>query len=108
MNKRNKHYETYNFIPENIEHLEQWLEEKLDCSNLKLVNHYYHFWIFENLDQALIEPTSGFYKDATASYAEFYDKMVIALGFSPESNPCTELDEMMLQKVYELMSYANN
>ena len=43
-------------------------------------------------------------KDSIDSYAEFYSKMVLALGFPSDCLPCTELDEKMLKKVSELMA----
>lgn len=45
---------------------------------------------------------SDMVRDALNSYAEFYDRVVVALGFSKESLPSTELDEMMIGKITQL------
>lgn len=99
----NKNYEVYCFKPDNPQHLAQWLEGILIESSLRLLATSGNYWIFEQtllLDEtAKIESLA---QDAADSYSGFYDKAVIALGFSSASLPSEEMDQKMLKKISDL------
>jgi hypothetical protein len=99
----NKNYEVYYFSPDNPLHLEQWLEGILQTTGLRLLAVSGDYWIFEQtllLDETA--KTGGFASDALESYGGFYDKAVMALGFSSASLPSPEMDVQMLQKISNL------
>jgi hypothetical protein len=63
----------------------------------------------ETIEAVLIEyekmkraEEGNFAVDSMESYAEFYEKAVVALGFSIESLPSSEMDDMMLERISEL------
>lgn len=97
-----RHYEIYFFQPLNAEHLGQWLDEKLTESGLKLVCSLPNSgFVFEFTE-------TSFAQDAMESYGEFFDKMVIALGYSSATLPCEEADNMMIKKVSDLLWLSRN
>jgi len=101
----NKHYEVYYFSPENPTHLEQWLEGILLTTGLRLLDSSGDYWIFEQTN--LFDTSAkagGFAVDAMESYGEFYDKAIVALGFSSASLPSQATDDMMLERISELFS----
>jgi len=99
-----KNYEVYVFSPDNPQHLSQWLEQKLLEDSLHLITSNGNWWIFEQVleldTSATIE--NNWHGDALVSYGEFYDKAVIALGFSSASLPSQEMDDKMLKKISDL------
>lgn len=105
----NKNYEVYYFSPDNPNHLEQWLEGILLTTGLRLLSVSGDYWIFE---QTLLLNESAkvgsLAVDATKSYGEFYDKAVIALGFSSASLPSEEMDQRMLKKISDLFWLVKN
>lgn len=99
----NKNYEVYYFSPDNPQHLEQWLEGILKTTGLHLLAVTGDYWIFEQT--LLLDETAtvgSFAVDAMESYGGFYDKAVIALGFSSASLPSEEMDQKMLKKISDL------
>jgi len=89
----NKNYEVYYFSPDNPQHLEQWLEGILKTTGLHLLSVTGDYWIFEQTS-LLDNPAKvgSLASDAIESYGEFYDKAVVALGFSSASLPGEEMD----------------
>lgn len=105
----NKNYEVYSFTPDNPLHLEQWLEGILRETGLHLLAVSGNYWIFEQtllLDET--EKSGIFAVDAMESYGGFYDKAVIALGFSSASLPSEEMDKRMLKKISDLFWLVRN
>lgn len=101
----NKIYEVYYFSPDNPQHLEQWLEGILRTTGLRLLAVTGDYWIFEQTN--LLDTSAkagGFAVDAMESYGEFYDKAMVALGFSSSSLPSQETDDMMLERISKLFS----
>lgn len=99
----NKNYEVYYFTPDNPQHLEQWLEGILIESSLRLLATSGNYWIFEQT--LLLDETAkigSLAQDAADSYGEFYDKAVVALGFSSASLPSQSMDDKMLEKISDL------
>jgi len=99
----NKNYEVYYFTPDNPQHLEQWLDGILRESSLRLLATSGNYWIFEQtllLDESA--KVESFAVEAMESYGGFYDKAVIALGFSSASLPSEEMDNKMLKKISDL------
>lgn len=105
----NKNYEVYYFSPDNPKHLEQWLEGILQTTGLRLLESSGNYWIFEQTN-LFNEPVKvgSLASDAMESYAEFYDKAMIALGFSSASLPSEEMDNLMLEKISDLFWAVNN
>lgn len=104
-----KHYEVYYFSPDNPQHLEQWLEGILLTTGLRLLDSSGNYWIFEQTSLLDNSPKVGsFAIDAMESYAEFYDKAVVALGFSSATLPSEEADDMMLKRVSDLFLLVRN
>ena len=105
----NKNYEVYYFSPDNPQHLEQWLEGILQTTGLRLIANSDKYWIFEqtNLFEAPAK-IGSLAQDAADSYGEFYDKCMVALGFSSACLPSSEMDDMMLRKISDLFWAANN
>lgn len=105
----NKNYEVYYFSPDNPQHLEQWLEDILITTGLRLLSVTGDYWIFEQT-LLLSEPVKvgSFAVDAMESYGGFYDKAVIALGFSSASLPSSEMDNMMLEKISDLFQLVKD
>ena len=105
-----KNYEVYVFSPDNPQHLSQWLEQKLLEDSLHLITSNGNWWIFEQVleldTSATIE--NNWHGDAMESYGEFYDKAMIALGFSSASLPSEEMDNLMLEKISDLFWAVNN
>lgn len=98
-----KNYEVYYFSPDNPQHLEQWLEGILQTTGLRLLATTGNYWIFEQTN--LLEESSkigSFSVDAMESYGGFYDRAVVALGFSSSSLPSEEMDQKMLKKISDL------
>lgn len=104
-----KNYEVYVFSPDNPQHLSQWLEQKLLEDSLHLITSNGNWWIFEQVleldTSATIE--NNWHGDALVSYGEFYDKAVIALGFSSASLPSSDTDEKMLERISDLFWLVN-
>jgi len=104
----NKNYEVYYFSPDNPNHLEQWLNGILQTTGLRLLAVTGDYWIFEQ-SYLLSEPKVGsLASDSAESYAEFYDKAMVALGFSSASLPSSEMDNLMLEKISDLFWAVNN
>lgn len=98
-----KNYEVYYFSPDNPQHLEQWLEGILKTTGLHLLAVTGDYWIFEQTSLLDNSPKVGSLAgDAMESYGGFYDKAVVALGFSSASLPSEEMDQMMLKKISDL------
>jgi len=98
-----KNYEVYCFTPNNSEHLQQWLEGIYKTTGLRLIAVTGIYWIFE---QTLLLDTTAtvekFTRDAAESYGDFYDKAVIALGFTPDLLPSDETDSKMLKRIADM------
>lgn len=98
-----KNYEVYYFSPDNPQHLEQWLEGILQTTGLRLLTTSGGYWIFEQTTLFEGRPRVGsFAVDAMESYGGFYDKAVVALGFSSASLPSEDMDNQMLEKISDL------
>jgi len=98
-----KTYEVYYFSPDNPTHLEQWLEGILRTTGLRLLAVTGDYWIFEQTNLFDTSAKVGsLASDAMESYAEFYDKAVVALGFSSGALPSQQMDDMMLERIAEL------
>jgi len=98
-----KTYEVYYFSPDNPTHLEQWLEGILRTTGLRLLAVTGDYWIFEQTNLFDTSAKVGsLASDAMESYAEFYDKAVVALGFSSGALPSQQMDDMMLERITEL------
>jgi len=101
--------EVYYFSPDNPQHLEQWLEGILQTTGLRLLCSSGDYWIFEQTTLFEGAPKVGsFASDAMESYGEFYDRAVVALGFSSASLPSTEMDEMMIEKIHDLFTMVRD
>lgn len=105
----NKNYTVYYFQPDNPQLLELWLEELLIKDCLVLICGSGGYWIFEKTSLLDTSPKVGsFAVDAMESYGEFYDKAVVALGFSSATLPSEEADDMMLKRVSDLFLIVRN
>lgn len=105
----NKNYEVYYFSPDNPKHLEQWLEGILQTTGLRLLATSGNYWIFEQtllLDESA--KIGSLAQDAADSYGEFYDKCMVALGFSSACLPSSEMGDAMLRKISDLFWAVNN
>ena len=76
--------------------LEQWLQSLLD-DNRELVCFSDGWWIFRK-----IYPLTVPENDVRTSYGDFFDKAVIALGFSSAMLPGTEAETKMLKRISDL------
>jgi len=76
--------------------LEQWLQSLLD-DNRELVCFSDGWWVFRKT-YPLIVPEN----DVRTSYGDFFDKAVIALGFSSAMLPGTEAETKMLKRISDL------
>ena len=76
--------------------LEQWLENLLD-DNRELVCFSDGWWVFRK-----IYPLTVPENDVRTSYGDFFDKAVIALGFSSAMLPGTEAETKMLKRISDL------
>lgn len=109
-----KHYEVYCFTPCNSEHLQQWIEGIYKTTGLRLISSSDGYWIFE---QTLLLDTTATVEnqkvgslavDAMESYGEFYDKAVIALGFTSDSLPSTDMDNKMLKRISDMFWFIRH
>jgi len=94
-----KNYEVYFTNPDSPMFLEQWLENLLQ-DNRELVTFSEGYWIFR-----IVEPLSTMEcttDNATKSYGNFYDKAVIALGFSSAELPTIETEKKLLRRISDL------
>jgi len=94
-----KNYEVYFTNPDSPMFLEQWLENLLQ-DNRELVTFSEGYWIFR-----IVEPLSTMEcttDNAIKSYGEFYDKVVIALGFSSAELPTIETETRLLKRISDL------
>ena len=92
-----KNYEVY-YMGTSDSHmfLEQWLQSLLD-DNRELVCFSDGWWVFRKV-YPLIVPEN----DVRTSYGDFFDKAVIALGFSSAMLPGTEAETKMLKRISDL------
>ena len=100
-----KNYEVYFTNPDSPMALEQWLEGLLE-DNRELVTFSEGYWIFR-----IVEPLSTMEcitDNAIKSYGEFYDKAVIALGFSSAELPTIETEKKLLRRISDLFWLVNN
>ena len=70
--------------------VQQWLQSLLD-DNLELVCFSEGWWVFRKV-YPLVEVN-----DAQTSYGDFFDKAVIALGFSSAMLPGKEAEDKLLK-----------
>lgn len=98
-----KNYEVYYFSPDNPQHLEQWLDGIYKTTGLRLISSSGSYWIFEQTLLLDNSPKVGsLASDAMESYGGFYDKAVIALGFTPDLLPSDETDSKMLKRISDM------
>lgn len=76
--------------------LQQWLQGLLD-DNRELVCFSDGWWVFRK-----IYPLTVPENDARTSYGDFFDKAVIALGFSSAMLPGTKAETKMLKRISDL------
>ena len=76
--------------------LEQWLQSLLD-DNRELVCFSEGWWVFRK-----IYPLTVPENDTRASYGDFFDKAVIALGFSSAMLPGTKAETRILKRISDL------
>lgn len=76
--------------------LEQWLQSLLD-DNRELVCFSEGWWVFRT-----IYPLTVPENDVRTSYGDFFDKAVIALGFSSTTLPGKQLEKKMLKRISDL------
>lgn len=94
-----KNYEVYFTNPDSPMFLEQWLESLLQ-DNRELVTFSEGYWIFRVFEPlSAIECTTD---NAIKSYGDFFDKAVIALGFSSATLPGNESETKMLKRISDL------
>ena len=92
-----KNYEVYYMgTSDSPMFLEQWLQSLLD-DNRELVCFSDGWWVFRKT-YPLIVPEN----DVRTSYGDFFDKAVIALGFSSAMLPGTEAETKMLKRISDL------
>ena len=92
-----KNYEVYYMgTSDSPMFLEQWLQSLLD-DNRELVCFSDGWWVFRKV-YPLIVPEN----DVRTSYGDFFDKAVIALGFSSAMLPGTEAETKMLKRISDL------
>jgi len=94
-----KNYEVYFTNPDSPMSLEQWLESLLQ-DNRELVTFSEGYWIFR-----IVEPLSTMEcttDNAIKSYGNFFDKAVIALGFSSAELPTIETEKKLLRRISDL------
>lgn len=82
--------------------LEQWLQSLLD-NNLELVCFSEGWWVFRK-----IYPLTVPENDVRTSYGDFFDKAVIALGFSSATLPVKEAEEKLLKRISDLFWLVRN
>jgi len=100
-----KNYEVYFTNPDSPMFLEQWLENLLQ-DNRELVTFSEGYWIFR-----IVEPLSTMEcttDNAIKSYGEFYDKAVIALGFSGAELPTKETETRLIKRISDLFWLVRN
>jgi len=100
-----KNYEVYFTNPDSPMFLEQWLESLLE-DNRELVTFSEGYWIFR-----IVEPLSTMEcttDNAIKSYGDFYDKAVIALGFSSAEIPTIETETRLLKRISDLFWLVRN
>jgi hypothetical protein len=100
-----KNYEVYFTNPDSPMFLEQWLENLLQ-DNRELVTFSEGYWIFR-----IVEPLSTMEcttDNAIKSYGDFFDKAVIALGFSSAELPGKETEKKLLRRISDLFWLVNN
>ena len=100
-----KNYEVYFTNPDSPMFLEQWLESLLQ-DNRELVTFSEGYWIFR-----IVEPLSTMEcttDNAIKSYGEFYDKALIALGFSSAELPTIETETRLLKRISDLFWLVRN
>lgn len=100
-----KNYEIYFTNPDSPMFLEQWLESLLQ-DNRELVAFSEGYWIFR-----IAEPLSAMEcvtDNTIRSYGDFYDKAVIALGFSSATLPGKETEAKLLKRISDLFWIVRN
>jgi len=100
-----KNYEIYFTNPDSPMFIEQWLENLLQ-DNRELVTFSEGYWIFR-----IVEPLSTMEcttDNAIKSYGEFYDKALIALGFSSAELPTIETETRLLKRISDLFWLVRN
>ena len=100
-----KNYEVYFTNPDSPMFLEQWLESLLQ-DNRELVTFSEGYWIFR-----IVEPLSTMEcttDNAIKSYGNFFDKAVIALGFSSAELPTIETETRLLKRISDLFWLVRN
>lgn len=73
--------------------VQQWLQSLLD-DNLELVCFSEGWWVFKKVYPLV--------NNSQTSYGDFFDKAVIALGFSSATLPVKETEEKLLKRISDL------
>ena len=79
--------------------VQQWLQSLLD-NNLELVCFSEGWWVFRKVYPLV--------NDAQTSYGDFFDKAVIALGFSSATLPGNKTEEKLLKRISDLFWLVRN
>ena len=79
--------------------LQQWLQGLLD-DNLELVCFSEGWWVFRRVYPLV--------NNLQNSYGDFFDKAVIALGFSSATLPVKEAEEKLLKRISDLFWLVRN
>ena len=81
--------------------VQQWLQSLLD-ENLELVSFSEGWWVFRKV-YPLVEVNN-----TQTSYGDFFDKAVIALGFSSAMLPGKEAEDKLLKRISDLFWLVRN
>jgi hypothetical protein len=81
--------------------VQQWLQGLLD-ENLELVSFSEGWWVFRKV-YPLVEVNN-----AQTSYGDFFDKAVIALGYSSAMLPGKEAEDKLLKRISDLFWLVRN
>ena len=100
-----KNYEVYFTNPDSPMFLEQWLENLLQ-DNRELVTFSEGYWIFRIVEPLCVMDCTT--DNAIKSYGDFFDKAVIALGFSSATLPENESETKMLKRISDLFWLVGN
>lgn len=98
-----ENYKIYYYVPDSPALGEQWLQNLLVDDNLELVAFSDGWWVFRKV-YPLAEPEI----DVQLSYGDFFDKAVIALGFSSATLPGKEAEAKMLKRISDLFWLVRN
>ena len=79
--------------------VQQWLQSLLD-NNLELVCFSEGWWVFKKVYPLV--------NNSQTSYGDFFDKAVIALGFSSATLPGNKTEEKLLKRISDLFWLVRN